>query len=149
MFAPRWILLVCGIAALNFGGTLAGQTDQGAAASPDAEAQAKFAEPDCPFFGAGSGAILHRRPAAQVRNGTGAPAERHHERRGQDAGLRPGRQPHLQFRPGARGRVRSIPTSSPTSRPTASPRRPRPPIGSSSAASRWTSPAAFRLPTAC
>ena len=52
MFAPRWILLVCGIAALNFGGTLAGQTEQGAARPPDAEAQAKFAEPDCPFFGA-------------------------------------------------------------------------------------------------
>ncbi len=28
MFAPRWILLVYGIAALNFGGTLAGQTDR-------------------------------------------------------------------------------------------------------------------------
>ena len=34
MFAPRWILLVCGIAALNFAGTLAGQTDQGAADAP-------------------------------------------------------------------------------------------------------------------
>ena len=67
MFAPRWILLVCGIAALNFGGTLAGQTEQGAATASDAEPQAKFAEPDCPFFGAGSGALLHRRPAAQVR----------------------------------------------------------------------------------
>ncbi len=52
MFAPRWILLVCGIAALNFGGTLAGQTEQGAATASDTEPQAKFAEPDCPFFGA-------------------------------------------------------------------------------------------------
>ncbi len=52
MFAPRWILLVCGIAALNLGGTLAGQTEQGAAAPPDTEPQARYAEPDCPFFGA-------------------------------------------------------------------------------------------------
>src|SRR4030095_9041292 len=50
MFAPRWILLACGIAALS-SGTLLGQTDSGAVPPSDSDQQVKFAEPDCPFFG--------------------------------------------------------------------------------------------------
>ena len=50
MFAPRWILLACGIAALS-SGTLIGQTDSVAVPPSDPEQQVKNAEPDCPFFG--------------------------------------------------------------------------------------------------
>ena len=50
MFAPRWILLACGIAALS-SGTLVGQTDAGAVPPSDPEQQVKSAEPDCLFFG--------------------------------------------------------------------------------------------------
>ena len=50
MFAPRWILLACGIAALT-SGMLIGQTDSVAVPPSDTEQQVKNAEPDCPFFG--------------------------------------------------------------------------------------------------
>jgi len=50
MFAPRWILLACGIAALS-SGTLVGQTDARAVPPSDPEQQVKSAEPDCLFFG--------------------------------------------------------------------------------------------------
>src|SRR5437868_3502291 len=54
MQAPRWILLTGSIAVLSFTGLLIGQTEQDPApqsGTVQADAQEKYAEPDCPFFG--------------------------------------------------------------------------------------------------
>src|SRR5436190_23373573 len=54
MVAPRWIVLAGSIAALSLSGILIGQTDQDPivpASQSQAQAQEKFAEPDCPYFG--------------------------------------------------------------------------------------------------
>ncbi|MEO8370343.1 MAG: DUF1549 domain-containing protein [Candidatus Solibacter sp.] len=54
MVAPRWIVLAGSIAALSFSGILVGQTAQDPVppiSESQVQAQEKFAEPDCPYFG--------------------------------------------------------------------------------------------------